>query len=333
MAIPSHLVGPVPLQNFRLRQLITRVSAAYDSVREQQAIFNGAFQAPTEEILPIAPICSSGECRWPPYGSLAICGGVVNLTALANATVLQSLHNLTGKRLSVLFDTTHATSEALGYGDIYLDIIPSVYPVVIGVLDKPTNAFNASVTALMASDSFVAYTDELLDNSFPFDTTKLKYLEVAFWWCTKTFETTVAAGKASTTELSARSELAAPLDTVLNQPWNADYYPCYARGTCNASYGDRVVSLASPPGAEEEEYAVHLWTGLSASALLATSMFDSIFMDRTRGNVASGGAGIAQALGLSILGDFLSTTSPAPEEQMVNVKRLVDNMAKSTTNL
>jgi hypothetical protein len=53
--------------------------AAYDSLREQQAIFNGAFQAPAEDILPVVPVCSSGDCRWPAYGTLAICGGVANL--------------------------------------------------------------------------------------------------------------------------------------------------------------------------------------------------------------------------------------------------------------
>ncbi|KAK3339719.1 hypothetical protein B0T25DRAFT_466605 [Lasiosphaeria hispida] len=311
----------------------TIVLAAYDSVREQQAIFSGAFQAPADEIPPASPICSSGECYWPPYGSMAICGGVANLTSLGNSTLIQSLNNMTEKRLSVLFNTARDTSEALGYGDIYFQIVPQVYPIIIGILDKPTNAFNASVTSLMASDSFIAYTDELLNNSLPFDTAKLKYLEVAFWWCTKTFETNVTAGKATTHELSTRSELEQPLDTALNQPWNADYYLCYTQGTCNASYGDRVASLASPPGSEPEEYTVHLWTGLSASALLATSMFDSVFMDRTRGNVASNGAGIAQAFGLSILGDFLTTSSPEPAKQMGNVRRLVGNVAKSTTNL
>ncbi|KAK1753682.1 hypothetical protein QBC47DRAFT_304021 [Echria macrotheca] len=308
--------------------------AAYDSLREQQAIFNGAFQAPAEDILPVAPVCSSGECRWPPYGTLAICGGVANLTALGNTTLLESLGEMAEKRLSVLFDTTRSTADALGYGDRYFSIVPQVYPIVIGALDRPTGAFNASVTALMASDSFVAYADELLNNSFPFDVNKLKYLEVAFWWCTKSLETNVTAGKAVTTEIAIRSELARPLDTVLNQPWHPEYLQCYTQGTCNATYGDKVASLAAPLGLRDEEYTVHLWTGLSASALLATSMFDSVFMDRTRGNVASNGAGgIAQAMGLSILGDFLSTVAPAPEEQMGAVRRLVANVAQSTTNL
>jgi len=279
------------------------------------------------------PICSSGECRWPPYGSLAICGGVANLTSLGNSTLIRSLNTATEKRLSVLFETTRATSDALSFGDTYFDIVPQVYPIVIGVLDKPTNIFNASVTSLMASDSFIAYTDELLNNSFPFDMTKMKYLEVALWWCTKTFETNVTAGKASTRELSIRSELGQPLATTLNQPWSAEYYPCYTRGSCNSTFGDQVATLAPPPGSEPQDYTVHLWTGLSASALLATSMFDSIFMDRTRGSVASNGAGIAQAFGLSILGDFLAMSSPKPEEQMDNVRRLVENISKSTTNL
>ncbi|KAK4445359.1 hypothetical protein QBC34DRAFT_451388 [Podospora aff. communis PSN243] len=316
----------------------TMALAAHDSLREQQAIFNGAFQAPgggldssndDNMIAFITPTCSSGECVWPRYGTLAICGSVANLTALGNSTLLESLASKTEKRLAVLYDSSRATAEALGYD--LPSTITHVYPVVIGALDAPTGAFNASVTALLASDSFVAYTDELLENRVPFDMGSVKYLEVAFWWCTKALETSVVAGVARTVEVGTRSEV----------PWNPEYYQCYTRGTCNSTYGGRVVALKGPPGAEmeleeeerEEEYTVHLWTGLSASALLATSMFDSVFLDRTRGNVAANGAGIAQALGLAILGDFLATKSPEPEEQMSNARRLVSNVATSTTNL
>ena len=355
--------------------------AAYDSLREQQAIFNGAFQAPAPEtdsnsdtgsnseddnIAPITPTCSSGECTWPPYGTLAICGSVANLTALGDTALLQSLRNKSEKRLAVLYDTSRATAEALGYE--LSSTITQVYPIIIGAIDAPTGMFNSSVTALLASDSFVAYTDELLNNSVPFDMSKVKYLEVAFWWCTKALETKVVAGVARTVERETRSEMVLDSDGksgdgngtgvgVLNQPWNPEYYRCYTRGTCNATYGGSVVALKGPKGlprgaaadnregeveAEraggeedevEEEYTVHLWTGLSASALLTTSMFDSVFLDRTRGNVAANGAGIAQALGLAILGDFLATESPRPEEQMRMVRRLVRNVARSTTNL
>lgn len=67
-------------------------------------------------------------------------------------------------------------------------------PVIIGLLGPPSNAFNQSVNDLMLSDSFVAYTDELLPNADTFDMSRVKYLEVAFWWCTKTYHTVVTSG-------------------------------------------------------------------------------------------------------------------------------------------
>ncbi|KAK0725856.1 hypothetical protein B0H67DRAFT_571729 [Lasiosphaeris hirsuta] len=288
----------------------------WDTSREQKAIFQGIYSAPTEEIPYVTPICSSGNCTWPPYGSLAVCGDVANLTALGNPTLLADLRSKTEKRLGVLFNTSRATADALGYGAFYFASVPSVFPVVIGLLDSPSNAFNQSVNGLMLSDSFVAYTDELLPNADTFDMSRVKYLEVAFWWCTKTYHTVVTSGQSSTVELAARSQLKEATSS-LNMPWATDFYPCYTSGTCNATFGGTTASLEPPPGADEDEY----------------TMFDSVFMDRTRGVVSSNGGGVAKAFGLSVLGDFLSTELPSPQEQMGNVKAVVKNMARSTTNL
>ena len=242
---------------------------------------------------------------------------------------------MTEKRLSVLFNTSRATSEALGYGDFYFASVPKVFPIVIGLLDGPTKAFNQSVTDLMLSDSFVAYTDEMVNNSATFDMSKIKYLEVAFWWCTKTYSTKVAGGEATTVEVSTRSQLKKPSSSSMNMPWALDFYPCYHSGTCNKTYGDKEAHLEPPPGAvgDETSYKIHLWTELTASALLAATMFDSVFMDRTRGVVSSNGGGIAKAFGLSILGDFMSTASPEPSIQLANTRALVGNAARSVTNL
>lgn len=116
-------------------------------------------------------------------------------------------------------------------------------------------------------------------------------------------------------------------------PWASDFYPCYTFGTCNAAYGDTTASLKPRPVADgDEEYTIHVWSELTASALLAATMLDSVFMDRTRGIPSSGG-GVAKAFGLSVLRDFLLTELPSPQEQMGNVKAVVKNMARSTTNL
>ncbi|KAK0634213.1 hypothetical protein B0T14DRAFT_534127 [Immersiella caudata] len=308
--------------------------APYDTAREQQAIFQGAFSPPNETIPHVRPTCSSSQCTWPNYGSLAVCGDVANLTALGDQSLLERLGNATERRLGVLYNTSRATSEALGYGAAYFESVPLVFPIVIGLLDKPTNAFNKSVTDLMLSDSFIAYTDELLNNSATFDMSKVKYLEVALWWCTKTYSTEVTAGKAVTTEVSTMSQLKEPASSSLNMPWAMPFYPCYTFGTCNSTYGGQEARLEPPPGASSSDsYTIHIWTELTASALIAATMFDSVFMDRTRGVVSSNGGGIAKAFGLSILGDFMSASSPPPEMQMANTRALISNVARSTTNL
>ncbi|KXX79901.1 hypothetical protein MMYC01_203759 [Madurella mycetomatis] len=306
----------------------------YDTAREQRAIFQGAFSAPTEVVPQVEPTCSSGTCTWPPYGSLAICGDVANLTALGDTQLIEKLGNMTEKRLGVLFNTSVATSEALGYGDFYFMSVPVVFPIVVGLLDTPTNAFNQSVTDLMVSDSFVAYTDQPLNNSATFDMSNVKYLEVALWWCTKTYKTNVKAGQSTTEELSTLSKLQEPA-LPLNMPWAPDFYPCYAAGTCNETYGDKMAHLEAPPGSDspQDSYTIHIWSELMASALLVATMFDSVLMDRTRGVVASNGGGIAKAFGFSVLGDFLSTESPPPDIQLSNMRNVITNVARSATNI
>lgn len=311
-------------------------TAPYGATRQQQALFQGAFAVPSESISEVQPLCSSGDCNWPPYGSLAICGGVANLTALDDKKLLAKLTNTTEKRLRALFSATQSTAEALGYdASAYFRLVPQVFPLVVGILDEPTGAFNKSVTALMNSDSFIAYTDEPLPNALPFDMSRVRYLEMAYWWCTKTYQTNVTAGKATTVELATRSQLTKPART-LNMPWAPEFYPCYAMETCNKTYGADVAQLEAPPGTADGpavNYTLHVWSELTASALLATTMFDQVLFDHNRGVALSNGGGVSKAFGLSLFGDFLSSTLPAPERQLEDMQNLVSNAARSATNL
>ncbi len=288
----------------------------------------------------VGPICSSGECTWPSYGSLAICGDVANLTALGDRELLETLRNATQKRLAVLLNTSYATSQALGYGDYYFQTVPKAFPIIIGPLGKPSHAFNQSVTELMLGDSFVAYTDEIMNNTISAmpDISKMKYLELALWWCSKTYSTQVTGGRPKTEELATGHSRERSPAGSLNTPWAVEYYQCYTAGTCNEMYGGAMARLEPPPGAaaispeDSSSYTIHMWTALTASALITSTMFDSILIDNFRGIVTSNGGGVARAFGLLLLGDFQSTESPRPHEQFANVRALVTNLARSMTN-
>ncbi|KAK3998126.1 hypothetical protein QBC44DRAFT_254497, partial [Cladorrhinum sp. PSN332] len=309
----------------------------YDTLREQQAIFDGVTTPPTESIPQVRPNCASGQCTWPRYGSLAACGGVANLTAMGNERLLQRLRDITEKRLNVVFETANITAGAAGYGGFY-QAISEAFPVIIGLLDGPTGAFNESVTALIASDSFVAYTDEMFDLSVrPFDMSKIKFLEIAFWWCTKTYETRVSQGQATTLEVST---ISVPVDSsannTLNVSWDPKFFPCYSTGKCNETYGSTEIVLSPPLGLpvnSTEAYSVNAWSGITGSHLIASTMLDSLLLDRTRGVISSNGGGVAKAFGFSLLGDFFATSVPLPETQLQNVRTVVQNTARSMTNL
>ncbi|KAH6856284.1 hypothetical protein B0I37DRAFT_366999 [Chaetomium sp. MPI-CAGE-AT-0009] len=317
--------------NFSAYNGNTVAFAPFDAARGQQAIFQGFFSAPSTKIPVVNPVCSSGDCVWPLYGSLAACGDVANLTAVGNATLIGELNNMTEKRLGLLLNTS--TVLSLGYKGPDFQSVSNVFPIVIGLLDEPTGTFNQSVTDLIFSDAFVAYTDEPMNNSVPFDSSKIKYLEVAFWWCTKTFSTRVTAGNSTTVEISTRSQLKAPSRT-LNMPWATDFSRCYRMGTCNENYGGDEAQLEPPPGADgpDGNYTVHLWSELLMSGLFASTITDSVLVNPRLGVVFSGG-GVAKAFWVWLLGDFLSTQSPDPETQLDNIRHLVANTARSVTNL
>ncbi|KAK4162908.1 hypothetical protein QBC43DRAFT_379646 [Cladorrhinum sp. PSN259] len=312
----------------------------YDTLREQQAIFDGITTPPTETVLEVRPNCTSGQCTWPRYGSLAACGGVANLTALGNEPLLRKLRAITEKRLDVVFETANITAGAAGYGGFY-QAISEAFPIVIGLLDGPTGAFNQSVTALIASDSFIAYTDEMFDLSVrPFNMSKIKFLEVAFWWCTKTYQTTVVKGQAATVEVSTVSipeeESLGTRNNTLNVTWDPEFFPCYSTGKCNDTYGSDEVILSTPAGLPPnsiETYSVNVWSGVTCSHLIASTMLDSLLLDRTKGVISSNGGGVAKAFGFSLLGDFLTTSVPSSETQLRNVQTVVENTARSMTNL
>ncbi|KAK4656893.1 hypothetical protein QC762_0040260 [Podospora pseudocomata] len=310
----------------------------YDTLREQRAIFEGFFTPSTERVTELRANCSSGDCIWPAYGSLAVCGGVANLSTVNNPALHDRLRKTTEKRLQLLLQTSNITAGSAGYGNFYT-AIDKVFPVIIGLLDEPTGAFNQSITDLIVSDSFIAYTEEMVSTSSDADAlaemmSKVKYLELAFWWCTKTYETEVTQGQSVTREVSTLSQVTSELNNTLNVAWDPKFYPCYSTGQCNDTYGGAEFTLERPPNAEDSvDFTINVWTSLTASMLLASTMLDSLLLDRTRGVVASNGGGSAKAFAFSLLGDFLTTELPPPEKRLADIQTVMHNAARSMTNL
>ena len=285
---------------------------------------------PTEIVAPVSPVCSTGECEWLQYGSLAICSDVANLTAMGNATLLGQLRKLVQPRLESIFNSTSTMVAALGYP---IPGVPPSFPIVLGATPGPTGAFNDSVTQLLFTDNYIAYTDAVHPNASDIRPEELLFLEVGFYWCTKTLSTQVHNGVSYTEEVDAAAVMTRNTTQSLNFGWNTNFYLCYVAGDCNATLGGLQVELQSPPGVAAERYVIDVWTSLMSSALVFASMYDVALIDGMHGLVAASGGGLGQAFVASILGDFMATTLPAPEEQLVGVRNVSRNIAQSLTNL
>ncbi|KAB5522048.1 hypothetical protein GE09DRAFT_1044110 [Coniochaeta sp. 2T2.1] len=311
------------------------VPGPFEAVREQQAVYTGGFFPPNEEAPHLPPVCSSGDCVWPVYGSLAVCSSVVNLTAQANLSLLSNLRNVTAKRLAILYTSIKSNGDIYNWTNFQSQALPGFYPVILGPMFSPSSSFNASVQNLILNDNFIAYPTRMLDPSSALDLDAFHFLGLTFWWCTKSYSTSVKAGQHTTVELETRSEIVKNKTKTLNMAWSHEFYPCYTSGTCNATFGDLSVSLLPPATAnisETEPYDINVWTALTVSGLLAATMWDSVLMDQSHGVVTSNGGGVAKAFALSVLGDFLAP-APDPTTQMSSAQRVAGNIARTITNL
>jgi len=293
----------------------------------------GAFHVPDEPIPHTAPDCSSGECLWEPYGTLGVCSEVVNLTAAGRTDLIANLTATTSRRADALFNRTALfIADGLTYSIFPSSSVPPSFPVIIGPMAGPTGSLNKSVSELLLSSHFLAYSDSLLTGATARGAA-LHFLEISFYWCTKTLSTAVEAGVPRTTQHAAVAEVLTPDPHVLNFAWAPDFAPCYAASTCDRSFGGSEVELRGPPNATtRDRYSVNVWTSLVGSIVIGETMYDSILMDATRGIVTSTGGGIAESFAASLFGDYMATRSPPPDVQLQNIKGLVHNMEVSMTN-
>ena len=310
--------------------LLTGESAPYDTTRGKQAVFAGAFSVPNEQIPNVEPTCSSGNCKWAAYGSLALCSQLVNLTAAGNKTLLTTLMNTTAARLDSLYNSTLAMSRQFNS----LASVPPFYPIVIGTLSEPTGMIEPAATELLVTDHYIGYSDTLMEKDSTTTPTQLKFLEIGFYLCTKTLVVEVKQGVPTTHELTSKAVIAKGRPFSLNYAWRPDFQSCYRNDTCNKTLGGVQVELEPPPGARDPEaYIVDVWTTLSASSVVTYTLYDAVLLDTHRGPLGSNGGGAAEGFAESLLGGFFGQDAPTPEEQMERARNVTRNMAQAMTNL
>jgi len=282
----------------------------------------------------VEPKCSTADCDWPIYGSLGICSEVKNITTLARNDPV--ITNLTTAKIASLYNSSKESVALFAIPERYLPT--SV--LVNGFVFSPTGVFNQSVADTMSADLFIAYSNKALNISEGFDDlSNFQFLEMAFYWCVKSYSTTVKNGTATTIELSRRSEIMSPkpgnASTSLNTFGNIGFRSCYKTNPPRCrGYGGTDVVFAPPEGlppTSPTRFWMDLWTALAVSYTIHFNIGGGLLQTEDLTIYAHEGD-TSLALSTALFGDRMGLEPHPPDIQLENIRRTAENIARGISN-
>src|SRR5271154_783732 len=182
-----------------------------DDLLVQSAYLTAAYLGPNQTLPGVDPICSSGDCDWPIYGSLGICAEIVNISASTNSSLLSWLQEVF---LTELRGSQYGTIiEEAGSGPYYVaGLIP--FP-------DPSTEFKEAPAQTVISQAFISYFNNPVSLTSDADLAKVQYIGVSLYFCTQSFSTTVKGGIHNTSELAYTNNILSSSTTEsINAYWN-----------------------------------------------------------------------------------------------------------------
>lgn len=298
--------------------MLTEISAVHgDELLVQTAYLTAAYLGPNQTLPGVDPICSSGDCDWPIYGSLGICAEIVNISASTNSSLLSLLQEVF---LVAIQKSQYATviSEA--------GSAPYYFAVLVPFPD-PSTEFKEAPPQTVISQAFVGYFNNPVRLTNYTELAKIQYIGVSLYFCTQSFSTTVKGGIHNTSELAYNNNILSSSTTEsMNSYWNL-FAPICDPGPLTGS----TITLGGATGLPNETYTIDFCTGVYLSSLYVIGTSGGILLDLGRSIVDTVGQ-ISQALGIAIYGDFNSSAIPDPATQYGNIKFMMENIGKSLTS-
>jgi hypothetical protein len=301
--------------------MLTEISVVHgDELLIQTAYLTAAYLGPNQTLPGVDPICSSGDCDWPIYGSLGICAETVNISASTNSSLLSWLQQVF---LLELRESQYTTVFAeAGNAPYYLAVqIPFI---------DPSTEFKEAPLQTVISQAFIGYFNNPVILTNDTDLAKIQYIGVSLYFCTQSFSTTVKDGIHNTSKLAYTNNIVSSSTTKLvNSYWNR---ALYGAAICDSGPLTRsTITLSGATGLSNETYTIDFCTGVYLSALYIIGTSGGILLDLQFSVVDTVGQ-ISQALGIAIYGDFNSSAIPDPATQYGNIKSMMENIGKSLTS-
>jgi hypothetical protein len=283
----------------------------------ESALLAAAYLVPDQTLPGVEPLCSTGDCEWPIYGSLGICADVVNLTDTSNTTLRELLEYYV---LWALRDSQFATMVS-SLSNVLL------YPALLIPFPAPSYQFNESVTRAAIGETLLAFSSTLVNITDNTVIPNFQFLDIMLYFCTKSFSSSVKAGISNTFEVASTLNILPPDSGSFNWAWNLNY----GSALCPSTMNGLSMLLSGAEGFTNETYTVDYCTAYLASNLYTLSVSGGILLSQELSTTEVYGQ-IETAIGVSLFGDFLSKNTYDSETQFQNIKGMADNIAASLTN-
>ncbi|KAK3346472.1 hypothetical protein B0T25DRAFT_583661 [Lasiosphaeria hispida] len=294
-----------------------------DQLDLEQVILDAAYLKPTTSVQPLDPNCTTADCLFPRFGTLAICANTTDATGNTSPGIPQLLGVLANATIANLNNRSRP-----GYIEL-----PRSYLAGGSIMGLPSHLFSKQTTAAALADIMFIYTANAVEPTLlqPRD---LRFVEVILYACVKGFDSHVAQGVRTTEEIGSTSSIilsGGSNMTSLNGPWNLEKYETDPQVACSPGVAGLMVGFAPPEGVSGK-YQVDLCTALMTSSVLNQYMAGFIALKEEDKSGQQAVGMISSALGIALYGGFMGDT-PSPNVQVENLRGMASNMANGLTNM
>ncbi|KAK0702798.1 hypothetical protein B0H67DRAFT_614110 [Lasiosphaeris hirsuta] len=294
-----------------------------DQLDLEQVILDTAYLKPTTSVQPLDPICTTADCLFPRFGTLAICANTTEATGNTSPGVPQLLGVLANATITNLNNRSRP-----GYMEL-----PRSYLAGGSIMYLPSHLFSEQTTTAALADIMFIYTTNAVEPALlqPRD---LRFVEVILYVCVKGFDSHVAQGVRTTEETGSTSRIVLSGGsniTSLNGIWNMEKYETDPQVACKPGVAGLMIGFVPPEGVPGK-YKVDLCTALMTSSVLNQYMAGFIALKEEDKSGQQAVGMISSALGIALYGGFMGDT-PNPDAQVENLRGMASNMADGLTNM
>jgi hypothetical protein len=208
------------------------------------------------------------------------------------------------------------------------------YLTTISPMYRPSGQFDDAATTAAIGEFTIAFSDRWVNVTPPINTSSFQFLNFMFYYCVKSYNTSVESSVHYTRVVERTTDIVSPLGNSIYGDWNpAASLAALKLGYCPSEIKDQSLELAGAPwGTFDGVFKVDACTAVWLSGVLLGAIPGLILQIEGYQNSAGTGE-LAYPLSLAIFGDLRTNRIEDSAIRARNIKAMIENIADSFTNL